>query len=367
MRKAASAEAASGTGRNPGKARRNSDMGFPRTASGSIIRPSGPAAQRPSGPAAQRPSGPAAQRPSGPSAPRGDRLPRLAHWRPDAPAGRARARRLRPLPVLALLLAALSPLAAAPAAADVLVSNLGQTRVSATLAQTASLVISTGFTTGSESGGYTLSSIESVWGGGADSTQRGTIRAELWSDDGGEPDEKVADLTVPSTVAAGTVAFAAPSNAPTLTASTTYHFVVYTVGTFSPGLAITNSDSEDSSGATGWTIANAAGFSVRDTPSASMTWGTNSAGNSLAIRVNGSAVTAPDAPTGLTVTPGDAELTVSWTAPSGTVTGYDVHYTSNATVAAGAAVQAGAASVGWKAHPSRTATDTSPRRRSRAW
>ena len=70
----------------------------------------------------------------------------------------------------------------------------------------------------------------------------------------------------------------------------------------------------------------------------------------MLIRVNGSdASAAPDAPTGLTVTPGDAELTVSWTAPSGTVTGYDVHYTSNTTVAAGAAVQAGAASVGWKA------------------
>ena len=58
---------------------------------------------------------------------------------------------------------------------------------------------------------------------------------------------------------------------------------------------------------------------------------------------------APDAPTGLTVTPGNAQLSVSWTAPSGTVTGYDVHYTSNTSVAAGAAVQAGAASVGWKA------------------
>ena len=32
--------------------------------------------------------------------------------------------------------------------------------------------------------------------------------------------------------------------------------------------------------------------------------------------------------TGLTVTAGDQKLDVSWTAPSGTVTGYDVHYTS---------------------------------------
>ena len=36
----------------------------------------------------------------------------------------------------------------------------------------------------------------------------------------------------------------------------------------------------------------------------------------------------PGDPTGLGVTPGDTTLAVSWTAPTGTVTGYDVHYTS---------------------------------------
>ena len=34
------------------------------------------------------------------------------------------------------------------------------------------------------------------------------------------------------------------------------------------------------------------------------------------------------APTGLTVTPGNAQLSLSWTAPTGTLTGYDVQYTS---------------------------------------
>ena len=56
----------------------------------------------------------------------------------------------------------------------------------------------------------------------------------------------------------------------------------------------------------------------------------------------------PDEPTGLTVAPGDAKLDVSWTAPTvGVLAGYDVHYTSSTTVAAGAAAQTGGASAGW--------------------
>ena len=41
------------------------------------------------------------------------------------------------------------------------------------------------------------------------------------------------------------------------------------------------------------------------------------------------------------------------------MTGYDVHYTSNTSVAAGATVQSVSAAAGWLAHPTRTATDTS--------
>ena len=51
---------------------------------------------------------------------------------------------------------------------------------------------------------------------------------------------------------------------------------------------------------------------------------------------------AAGAPTGLKVVAGNARLTLSWRAPgSGTVGGYDVHYTSSSTVAAGAAAQTG--------------------------
>ena len=46
---------------------------------------------------------------------------------------------------------------------------------------TATKVLSQGFTTGSNASGYTLSSIEWVSKTSANATQRGTIRAELWS------------------------------------------------------------------------------------------------------------------------------------------------------------------------------------------
>ncbi len=51
--------------------------------------------------------------------------------------------------------------------------------------------------------------------------------------------------------------------------------------------------------------------------------------------------TLPDAPTGLKLASGDGALTASWTAPTGTPTGYDVHYTYSLTVAGDAAGQSG--------------------------
>ena len=66
----------------------------------------------------------------------------------------------------------------------------------------------------------------------------------------------------------------------------------------------------------------------------------------------------PAAPTGLTVSPADRQLTLSWTAPSGTLTGYDLDYTTSTTVSSTAAASGSNPSVAWVAHTGTSATTT---------
>ena len=198
--------------------------------------------------------------------------------------------------MLALLLGALSLFAAAPAEAQTvtLVSNLGQTKLTGTRF-TGDNSLAQGFTTGSNSGGYTLASIEAISRGGGTAVQAATVRAELWSATmGGAPDSKIADLTIPTGAVAAntTMSFGAPAGT-TLTANTTYYFVIYTVGAFNLALESTSAHAEDSGGQSGWTIANALRFQARsDTPSGA-SWATDSQGAIVLIRVKGAAKQDP--------------------------------------------------------------------------
>ena len=249
--------------------------------------------------------------------------PRKSDPRP----GRRRAR-LSLLPALALLFGALGLFAAAPASADVLVSNMV---VHASVAPwgTNGGANAQGFTTGSASAGYVLTSIEAILSNSPNNLQRGNIRAELWSAAaGGGPGSKVANLTVPSSVSAGTVSFAAPANT-VLSANTTYYFVPYTLGSFNMSLHATSTGNEDPGGQAGWGIEDAVHFVNTNQPGGS--W-TKSDGESLRIRVNGSVVEVTD----LTVSVDRTRVDLIWRGPAGAVTDYDVHYTSAPKAGSGA-------------------------------
>ena len=184
--------------------------------------------------------------------------------------------------------------------ATALVSNIGE--LGTGVAQTTIGVEAVGFTTGSHTAGYSLSSIEADLNElNITASQRATIRAELWSAaTGGGPDSKLADLTVPSTIPTtgdpGLVAFAAPADT-TLTADTTYYFVIYTVGNLSVRVGMTCDDDEDSGGAAGWSIENHGYYLSADAPGASNTWASHAdIGCGVGIRVRGEAAT-PTTPT----------------------------------------------------------------------
>ena len=230
------------------------------------------------------------------------------------PAGAARTRRSvaikrRRAPILATLWTTLA-FAAAPASAEVLISNMGQSQDEFGVGYRFN-DLGQGFTTGSNAGGYTLSDIEIRFAGSAAPPSNLVVRlaSGVSASSGGST---VVRLSNPATLSAGVLTFT-PASATTLSADTTYFVIVQGNSTAGNSeLKQTSSNSEDAGGQAGFSIANNQVYRSGGTTGG---W-TDDTGGRMMIRVNGAA--AASAPT-ITIGAGTTPVTEG-TAATFTVT-----------------------------------------------
>ena len=230
-----------------------------------------------------------------------------------APSAPALPRRTRwAVGVLLASLASLVLLPPAPAGAQsstTLISNTGQSN---STPGNNTLDHAQAFTTGSHSRGYTLTAVRiQVVTVGTSSWN--TSEVGIWSDSAGVPGAKLATLAAPASVTNGLNTFTAAGGGVQLSANTTYHVVLDNAEfNTAPNIRNTTSDSEDSGGATGWSIADTSRF--RDAESAG---GWDPFNSSRKIAIVGYQTPPFSPPTGLRATPGDGQVTLSWDTVTG--------------------------------------------------
>ena len=183
----------------------------------------------------------------------------------------------------------------------------------------------TAFTVGSGTHGYRLTGVDIILTSGSTLTATFEVRIHPVNPDGGIR-SSLGTLAPPSTLADGTNTFT--TSGIDLLADSTYAviFDVFTTGNSAGVLGATASDDEDSGAATGWSIANVGRHRTSGSSGAF-----TADNNSLRFAIKGfakTATTTPAAPGTPTVTKGptSGSLTVNWTAPSGTITDYDLRY-----------------------------------------
>ena len=211
------------------------------------------------------------------------------------------------LALAALLLAGGTLGIAAPAAADVLVSNLGQT--DSGTADLQSNDSAQAFTTGDHEEDYELTSVEVEFGSVAAAA---TYAVGIWSSDEEvddaedsdtihEPDTLLGALTCPTlTVSTSDAVYECTTTGIELEKDTTYLFVIDSDNTSANTVRLTTSDSEDSGAESGWSIAN---VSIGRPRLSTSGWNASRTSSSLKIRINGSVIdTAVPTVTGAEVT-----------------------------------------------------------------
>ena len=211
--------------------------------------------------------------------------------------------------LIALFGALALPATAQAQSAGVLVSNIEKVDEFPAHAMNDNRLLAQGFSVPS-GGNYTLTSIEMLIGDDISSTDIGSLGVSVWSADAsGDPDSSLYTLTNPASVADNVAAsFTAPAGA-TLEAGNTYFVVAYNDRDIfgGPVWRGTNSDDEDATSITGWTLAN---NGLRRAP-ADTSWSART--YAFTLRVNGTAVgggTPPSDATlsALTVTAGGTDL-----------------------------------------------------------
>ena len=165
------------------------------------------------------------------------------------------------------------------AQADVLVSNLGQADGGGGALHLFDQAQA--FTTGSHSSGYTLTSVEIDFGTvvSSDTAYAVSIRSNTVG-----PGSSLGTLTNPATLAAGVNEFT--TTGIELAANTTYFVLVDSSSSDANSLQNTGSDGEDSTSASGWSIADGSLYRSRG---GTGSW--TNFGDSKKIRINGSAKT----------------------------------------------------------------------------
>ena len=135
------------------------------------------------------------------------------------------------------------------------------------------------FTTGSQTGGYTVTHVDI----GSDDGEGDAFSAAIYTtNSSGHPITSVATLTPPSSFAAGTLTFTAPANT-TLAASTTYTVRIVD-SSAEVTLDTTTSDDEDAGAFSGWSISDALHYQ------GGAGWTTTSSGKSIRIAIKGTTV-----------------------------------------------------------------------------
>ena len=173
-----------------------------------------------------------------------------------------------------------------------LVSNTGQSNNGYNTITSTTPKRAQAFTTGTNELGYTLSSIGISFGTiSSDSNPTSELTATLNKVDGSNPGDVICTLTDPASYVASSVnTYQAPAaRCPTLTASTTYFFVISRANDTTSIIQLdrTNSNSEDADPAVGWSIADSRRFFTNDA------WTPPGVPSAHRIAVTGAAVLVP--------------------------------------------------------------------------